>query len=223
MLSLSDILFLEKIAGHDFLSKDELYKKFDLDENKEILLILPGSREHEVKSIFPECIKAAEKIADEFNLQIVTACSPNIDDSLFGQIADKKNFKIIKDHNYDLMKYAKFGIVKSGTSTLEAGLFQLPMVIVYKTSYLTYVIGKKLIRVDNIGMANIISGEKVVPELIQNEVNKNSIYRESKEILSNPEVYNSIKDKLHKIKEKLGTAGASGRAAESILLLMNEA
>ncbi len=69
------------------------------------------------------------------------------------------------------MKYSKVGIIKSGTSTLESGLFGLPMVIVYKTSSLTYFISKSLVRLKNIGMANIILGENVVPELIQHNVN----------------------------------------------------
>jgi lipid-A-disaccharide synthase len=65
---------------------------------------------------------------------------------------------VIKDHTYDLMKHSKFGIVKSGTSTLEAGLLELPMVIVYKTSALTYAIGKSLVKIKNFGMANIVLG-----------------------------------------------------------------
>lgn len=214
---------LEKISGHSFLSRSELDSKFDLSPGKDILLILPGSRENEVKKIFPESIKAAEKIANEFDLQIVSACSPNIDEKLLYDLAGNENFKVVKDFTYDLMKHAKFGIIKSGTSTLESGIFELPMVIVYKTSMITYLIGKKLIMVNNIGMANIILGEKVVPELIQSEVNENSIYNESKKILSDIGIYNSIKEKLKNIKNKLGSAGASKRAAEAIYALMNEA
>ncbi|HDZ58600.1 MAG TPA: hypothetical protein ENH47_00865 [Ignavibacteriales bacterium] len=153
----------------------------------------------------------------------VVACSSNIDKKLFEMFDDTVQFKIIEDHTYDLMKYAKFGIIKSGTSTLEAGYFALPMVIVYKTSFITYLIGKNLVRLDNIGMANIILEEKVVPELIQDDVNENKIYRTSFEILNNEEKYSLIKSKLGKIKARLGTKGASMRAAKSILAVMNEA
>ncbi len=214
---------LEKINNYNFLSRNELDKRFGLISGKDILLILPGSREHEVKNIFPECIKAAEKISKEFNMQIVSACSSNIDENLLYELAGTINFKVVKDFTYDLMKYAKFGIIKSGTSTLESGIFELPMVIVYKTSLITYLIGKNLVMVKNIGMANIISGEKVVPELIQKGVTADSIYKECKTILSDAAVYNSIKEKLKNIKEKLGTAGASKRAASAIYALMNEA
>jgi lipid-A-disaccharide synthase len=213
---------IERIHEYKFLSREELWKKFNFDE-KEILLVMPGSREHEVEKIFPEVIKAAERIASEFNLQIVVACSTNIDEDVFNNSADSKKFTVVKGFTYDLMKYAKLGIIKSGTSTLEAGLFELPMVIVYKTSKLTYLIGKNLVQVDNIGMANIISGEKVVPELIQNDVNENTIYSECKKILTDKILYEDIKRKFNLLKEKLGSAGASARAAKIIYSILNEA
>jgi lipid-A-disaccharide synthase len=213
---------LERLKEYDFLSKEKLFEKYDLDRNKEILLILPGSREQEVKHIFPEVIKAAVKLAGEFNLQVITACSSNIDENLFYKITEAGNFKVIKSDTYNLLKNSKFGIVKSGTSTLEAGLFQLPMVIVYKTSISTYWIGKSLIRVDQIGMANIICGEKVVPELIQNQVREKTIYEECKKILADKKLYETIKNKFGLIKEKLGTVGASAKAALLIHKIMNE-
>ncbi len=213
---------LERIEEFNFPSRDELIRQLELDSKKEILLILPGSRENEVAKIFPESVKAASKVADEFGMQIVVACSSNIDESVFKNLSRMSNYKVIKGHTYDLFKYSKLGIIKSGTSTLEAGLFELPMVIVYKTNYLTYVIGKNLIKVDNIGMANIISGEKVVPELIQNEVSAESIYKECKTILSDEKIYFSIKNKLKAIKDKLGVKGASERAAKIIYDYLNE-
>ena len=213
---------LERIKNHGFISKQELYNKFNLNDNKEILLILPGSREHEVEKLFPEVIKAAERTADKFNLQVVVACSPNIDEKVFAGLSDKKKYSVVKGFTYELLKYSKFGIVKSGTSTLEAGLFELPMIIVYKTSYLTYLIGKNLIKVDNIGMANIITGEKLVPELIQNNVTEEKLYKECANILGNPDLYNSIKSKLKTIKAKLGTEGASEKAAGIIYAALNE-
>jgi lipid-A-disaccharide synthase len=213
---------LERISEHNFLPREELFEKFGLDKSKEILLLLAGSRKHEVEKIFPVAVEAAVKAAEEFNREVVAACSPNIDESFLSSITGAKDFKVVKGYTYDLMKYSKFGIIKSGTSTLEAGLFELPMVIVYKTSYLTYVIGKNLVKVNSIGMANIVAGEKVAPELIQNEVSPESIYRECKEILSNAKAYETIKEKLKKIKDKLGSSGASARAAGIIYSALNE-
>ncbi len=141
---------------------------------------------------------------------------------IFYELTDDKNFKVIKDHTYDLMKNAKFGIVKSGTSTLEAGLMELPMVIVYKTSWLTYTIGKSLVKIKNIGMANIVLDEQVVPELIQNEANADKIYDEAKNILSDEDMLNNIKLRLSRIKKVLGDKDAPKNAAKIIYSLINE-
>jgi len=213
---------MEIIDNHKYLSKEDLCKEYQLDSAKDILLIMPGSRKHEVEKIFPESIKAAEKISASFNMQIVVGASQNISEEFLFKIAKKRNFKVIRGHTYDLMKYSNFGIIKSGTSTLEAAIFQLPMVIVYKISGLTYLIVKNLIKVKNIGMANIMLNEQVVPELIQHDVSHKNIYAKSKEILSNPDIYNSIKQKLSLAKEKLGDSGASKKAAQIIYKMMND-
>lgn len=214
---------IERIKEYNFLSHEKLINKFELDKSKEILLLLPGSRKHEVEKIFPPMISAAKKLAEEFNLQVVTACSTNIDEKVFYEIAGSSNFKVIKGYTYDLMKYAKFGIIKSGTSTLEAGYFSLPMIIVYRTSFVTYHIMRRLIKVNKIGMANIILDENVVPELIQNDASEENIFKTGKKILRDENYYSSVRQKLNKIKDKLGSAGASARSAKIILELMNEA
>jgi len=213
---------LDRISRYGYLSQEEFFEKYNLDTSKDILLILPGSRKFEVEKIFPACIKAALKLKKEFNLQIVVAGASNINEKLFAEISPLSDYKIIKDRNYELMKYSKVGIIKSGTSTLESGLFGLPMVIVYKTSSLTYFISKSLVRLKSIGMANIILGENVVPELIQHNVNPESIYNEVKKLLSNNVLLDSIKRKLLTIKSKLGSEGAAKRTAQSIYSLLNE-
>lgn len=207
---------VERIEDYRFLSRDKLFQKLKLDASKDILLLMPGSREQEIKKIFPESIKAAYRLAQDFNMQIVVACSQNIDKSLFSSLSGNIDYTISKGYNYDLLKYAKFGIIKSGTSTLEAGLFRLPFIVVYSTNYLTYLIGKSLIKLPGIALANIVLGEKVVEELIQKDVNSQNIYDKVKTILSNTEAYNEIKKKLVNIKIKLGESGASKRAAEFI-------
>lgn len=213
---------LERLASHNYLSKYELKEKYHLDQGKEILLLLPGSRKHEVTKIFPSVIKAAEKLAEEFNMQVVVACAQNMDGKTFSSLSGLKNYTLIKENIFDFMKYSKFGIVKSGTSTLEAGLHQMPMVIVYRTSFLTYLIGRSLVKLESIGLVNILAEEKIIPELIQNDMNVNLIYNEAKKILADKEIYRMVKTKLYGLKDKLGTKGASKRSANIILKLLNE-
>ena len=211
-----------RINQYNFLTKEELYNRFSFEKNKELLLIMPGSRNQEIRKIFQESVKAANRLADEFNMQIVVACSENMDKNIFNSLISAGNFKLIKGFNYDLMKYAKFGIIKSGTSTLEAGYFSLPMIIVYRTSFLSYFIGRQLITLDRIGMVNILLDEKVVPELIQSDVNEITIFSEAKKILSDKKNYDFIKSKLENIKSKLGSIDASENAAETIFELIND-
>jgi lipid-A-disaccharide synthase len=213
---------LERLESYNYLSKEELEKKFELTAGKDILLIMPGSRKHEIEKIFKPCINAASKLANQFNLQIVVACASNIDKNLFHRFSDQKNFKVISGYTYDLMKISKIGIIKSGTSTLEAAIAGLPMVIVYKTSLPTYLIGRTLVKIKSIGMANIILGEQVVPELIQHRVNESEIIEACNKILSDSSQYQRIKEKLLSVKDKIGSAGASARAAENIFKVINE-
>ncbi len=214
---------IERINNYSFIERSEFFSQNNLDLQKEILLVLPGSRKQEVVKIFPSVIEGAITVAKKFNLQVVVACSSNIDERTFETLSDEKDYRIVKNKSYELFKYAKLGIIKSGTSTLEAALFGLPMVIVYKTSSLTYFIGKKLITLSNIGLANIIAGETIAPELIQNDVNTKSILNECGKLLSDSLLYKSISDKLKNLKEVLGNKNASKTAAEIIITSINEA
>jgi lipid-A-disaccharide synthase len=213
---------IERINAYKFLSKEDLYRKLNLVQGKEILLLLPGSRKNEIGKIFPQSISAAVRIAQKFNLQVVVACSDNISEELLFSLTENRSFKIAKGFTYDLMRHSKFGIIKSGTSTLEAGILALPMIIIYKTSLITYLIVKSLVKVKHIGMANIILGESVVPELIQSQVNSQEIFNEVSSILSDEKKYERLKSKLSSIKEKLGSEGASQKASQSIMKFVND-
>lgn len=213
---------IRELNEYNYLSKNELIDKFGLLPDKDILLLLPGSRKHEVKDIFPSIYEAAKKIAQKFNFQIVIACASSVDESLLRETVKENDYKIVSGHTYDLMKHSKFGIIKSGTSTLEAGLLNLPMIIVYKASVLTYFIGKTLVKLDNIGIVNILLSKTLLPELIQNDVNSQKIFQEAEKILSNTEKYNSIKTELNKLHEILGNKNAAKNAARIIYELMNE-
>jgi len=214
---------VEHAADYKFLTKEDLYKKFGLEYEKEILLVLPGSRKQEIKKIFSSSIEAAKRAAIEFNMQVVVACAENINENIFNEVSNASGYKIVKGYTYDLFKHAKFGIIKSGTSTLEAGYFQLPFVVVYVTNSLTYMIGKNLAKIKNIAMANIILGKTVVPELIQKDANSEKIYETCIVFLRSEERQDEVKQALKEIKSKLGISGASRRAAEIIFKIMNEA
>jgi lipid-A-disaccharide synthase len=213
---------IEKLEQYNFLDQDDLYKKYKLNRHKDILLLLLGSRQHEVEQISQVVITTAHELAEKENLQIVIACASTIEEQVFSKILENKQVVITRENIYDFMKYAKFGIIKSGTSTLEAALLGLPMVIVYKTNWITYLIGKVLVTLDNIGLVNIVLGGKVVPEIIQHKLTVKKLLTESLKILNNKETYQCIVEKFSVLKTILGTKRASVNAANSILSLINE-
>jgi len=212
---------IERIDEYNYLSKDELYSKFNLTPGKEILLLLPGSRKHEIRKIFPVSAKAAIETADKLDMQVVVACSENIDESLLRRSFNSSKLNIVKGYTYDLMKHAKFGIIKSGTSTLEAGIINLPYIVIYSTSGITFFLGKMLVDIKNLAISNILLGENVVDELIQNDLTENNIVKTVTAVLTDETKYNLIKTKLGRLREILGTGKASDCAAKIITDYVN--
>jgi lipid-A-disaccharide synthase len=207
---------LDVIEEYQFEPREKFFEQNSFDPSKKLLTIFPGSRKQELTKILPIVSEAALKLQRELGLNVAIAALNTIP-SLFYKKFVYDDFKLIFQKNYELMKYADAGIIKSGTSTLEAALFELPFVVVYKTSFLSYLIGKSLIQIDKISLANIVAGEKVVTELIQKDCNPDRIYSEIKEIIVNENRSFQLKDKLKRIKTLLGERGASQRAARIIL------
>ncbi len=213
---------IDVISSYKFESKEDFFRNNCLDFNKKLLTIFPGSREQEIKKILPIVSEAINLIFREFDINAVVSGVRSIEMNLYRKYLGQK-IPVILNKNYELMKYADAGIIKSGTSTLEAALFELPFVVVYKTSLLSYLIGKNLIQIDNISLANIVAGEKIVNELIQNECTPEKIYNEIKELLTNNSKIELMQLKMRRIKEILGESGASQKAAKIILSdLQNE-
>jgi lipid-A-disaccharide synthase len=207
---------IEQIDEYPFRTKAELYQKYELDPAKEILLILPGSRKQEVTRIFPAIREGIDRITATYNLQPVVVCAPAIDKAALESVS-RGSLTIVHDDVYSFMKQAKFGIIKSGTSTLEAGLIGLPMIVVYKTSSVTYAIGKRVIEIDSISLVNIVLGKKVAPELIQHEVSAKNLFATAAEFLSSPDKYSAYKASLSALREVIGAKTAARRAAEIII------
>ncbi len=206
---------IERISEYEFLPKDEFFEKYGLDVERKILLLMPGSRKHEVELILPEMYGGAEMLADKFDMQTVISASENIDEKYYEKFSGK-NVKIIPGKTYELLRYAEFGLIKSGTSTLEAALFGLPFIVLYKTGALTYALGKALVKIDSIALANIVAGEKIVTELIQRDVNARKIFETASEILSDKKRAEEISRKLKITREKLSAENARVDLAKRI-------
>ena len=198
---------------------EEALKKFDLREGTTTVGILPGSRDSEVKRLLPAMLKAAEILEDRLpSVQFVLPLAGTLDYDFVAGIVDRSsaNVKIIKDNVYDVIGLSDIAMVASGTATLETAFLGIPMIIVYKISTLSYLIGRAIINVDNIGLVNIIAGKTVVPELVQGDANPERMADEVYDILTSGARMNEMKRDLIDVSKKLGGPGASKRAAELV-------
>ena len=148
--------------------------------------------------------------------QLVVAGSTNLPAHIYEPLK-QKGIKVIFNQTYELMSYAEAGIIKSGTSTLESALFKLPQVICYKAGGLSFKIGKLLVKLNYIGLPNLIMDKLVVKELIQNELSTKNICTELQELISNNNYRTEIINNYDLLEKQLGGGGASKRIAEGIV------
>lgn len=216
-----------EFLGHPFVdhvkpsqSREETFREFSLDPQKKTVGLFPGSRMNEIDSLLRVMLDAAEKIRvgiPECQFVLAVADSINPQTILDRLGTNSLKVKLVGGKNYDVMNCADFLIVASGSATLEAGLMERPMVIAYKLKPFTYWLAKRLVKTRMIGLVNIVAGEPVVKELIQDQVTPENIAREALGILRNPERDQTVRAKLRPLRDKLGQPGVMNRIAESIL------
>ncbi len=205
------------------LTKEEFFTKNQLSRNKITIGLLPGSRIQEIRNLLPEMLKAMKIITEKMeNVQGIISVSPSIEKSVYDEIIEG-NFpvKSVEKFNYPIMKYSDLLIVASGTATLEATILETPMIIVYKVSPITFLFAKLFVKIPYIGLANILAKEKIVPEIIQKKLLGEEIAKEIEKVIKNPEIMEKMRENLGRVKTMLGSSGASKRAAELALKLIN--
>lgn len=206
------------------LTRQMFCERHGIDPGRKILALLPGSRRQELENILPVMIAASRQVRESVDCDVAIGVAPNLGGDVVRAIAGPVDgIRLIEEGTYDLMAHADAAIVTSGTATLETGWFGTPMAVVYKTSPVTYVIGRALIGVPYIGLVNIVAGEKVVPEFVQHDMTAANLAREMKRQLTDDEYAGSLRRKLSVIKSKLGGPGASKRVAQGILELGEKA
>ena len=145
--------------------------------------------------------------------------APHLDDSAYHLLSQYKELSIIGCSAYEVMQFSDLALVTSGTATLESLCFGVPMIVVYKTGMLNYLIGSILVKLKNISLANIVakglgSSERVVPELIQHKANGLEIYRTARMILDNAESLEAMRRELLAARDKLASASPSQKIAD---------
>jgi lipid-A-disaccharide synthase len=216
--------FAVDYVGHPLLDlvhanyvKVKLRKKFNFNEDKVIVGLLPGSRLSEVEKLLSEMMKAAAILSQRIpDIQFVLPLADSLQKEDVLEIISQTGVKVnvISGSTYEVISCTDLAIVASGTATLEAALLGIPMIIVYRISPLTYFIGKMVVTVKNIGIVNIIAGKTIVPELIQHEATGIRIAEETLSILTDNKRKREMINHLGGIRARLGTPGAAMRAAK---------
>ena len=216
-----------EFVGHPLLDivgtkkkAEEIYNEFQISNNHKVIALMPGSRKSEIDRLAPVIFEVAEKLQkDNPNYQFILPLAPGIDKDYIADIASNYNLilKIVRDSSYEIMKIADFLLTASGTATLEALIMETPMIVLYETGWSTYKIGKKIMKTDYIAMPNIIAGTEIVPEFVQDEIDVDNIYDETKYFLNKDYLLADKKKKLKIIKDKLGEKGAVRKTAELVL------
>ncbi len=182
-----------------------------------LVALLAGSRIKEIETTLPVMLTLAGEHPDH---QFVVAGAPSIDSSVYLQYLEGTDVKLVFNETYALLASAKAGLINSGTATLEAALFELPQVVLYRTSKLAYSIAKRLIKIKFISLVNLIYGKKLVEEVIQKDMT--GLTREELDRILNE---SSHRDKIKKgyrvLKSDLGEPGVSQRIGERMIELLN--
>lgn len=206
---------LDEIAKVEPVDKDKFYKANRLNPKKELIALLPGSRKQEVSRMLTVMLDVVKMFP---NYQFVIACAPSLPVSYYKKIiGEKSNVRLVVNRTYQLLQLSSAAIVTSGTATLETALLDVPEVVCYKANKISYLIARQVARVKYICLVNLIMDRLVVKELIQGDMTANSIRDELQSLLNSSKRQKKLLEDYEELKYVLGNAGASNRAAETII------
>ncbi len=196
-------------------NREKLCKILNLNSNKNIIVLYPGSRLQEIRKHLPIMVKAAIKLKSfDDNFQFVLGAS---DDINWSQWIIPKFIKIESTNPTKALECADIAMIASGTATIEAAVFGTPMIIIYKMSQVSWWLSKLLVKIKYAGMVNIISNKKIVPELLQNNATPDKLYSTMINLINNHLSLDKMKADLLLVKSNLQGNGASKNAAKNII------
>jgi lipid-A-disaccharide synthase len=214
---------------HPSQGRSEFRKAHGLDSDRPLIALLPGSRHKEIVRIMPVMLEAVATLSslDSARQFVIAAASEEnlsdvnktIENARSNRVSLPDKLLVVRNETFDALNASDAAAVASGTATLETGIIGTPMAIVYKTSALNYKLLRPLIDVEHFGLINLIAGERVATELIQDQFTGATLAREISRLLE-PGENSKVREQLRTATEKLGHGGASKRAAELIMSLL---
>ncbi|MEW6264683.1 MAG: lipid-A-disaccharide synthase [Thermodesulfobacteriota bacterium] len=218
-------------VGHPLLDimpsprpKAEVKAELGFDPGRELLLLMPGSRKKLVKVLLPTMLEVARRLRERRpSLALVLARADTLPEGYLESCLDHgpEDIRVLAGRTHALQNAADAALVASGTSTLETALMLTPMVVIYRVSFVSYWLGRLMIRTDHVAAANLIAQERVVPELLQGDASPERITAELTKIFDQPDLRAGMVSNLARVRERLGRPGASRRAAELLLKTVN--
>ncbi len=204
---------LDELAKFGPTNRSIFLRRNSIGEKREIISLLPGSRKQEVKRMLPEMLKV---IPDFPDYQFVVAGVSSIERDFYKSIIGNADALLVMDQTYELLQNTSAAVVTSGTATLETALFTVPEIVCYKANYFSYLIARWLIKVKYISLVNLVMDKEVVKELIQGDMNKENIAKALAGVLRNGKRQRQVLEDYDELRERLGIAGASEKAATAI-------
>jgi len=200
--------------------KDALLSAFSVGKPERIISLLPGSRKREVEALLPHMLSAADHL-EKFlpgNLFLILK-APHLDKDIYTRhlFGIRGSFKVIEDKYYECLSASDFAFVASGTATLETAILNVPMVILYKVSFVNALLIRALIRVPYVGLVNLVRGKKIIAEFLQSDIKPDLIAKTAADILNNHTALADIKGELSLVRASLGEGGSYDRAARLIV------
>ena len=185
------------------------------DPGRKRIVLMPGSRAGEVRRHWPVFRDAARRLATTMPVETFVVPAPGLRPDLFDG-AGREGIALFSGNLDALLASCDVLIVASGTSTLQGALCGAPMIVAYRTSAATFAVARRLVRVNHIAMANIVAGERVAPELLQNDANPERIASEASRLLRDPAAADRMRERWKGLWQKLGPRNAAAHAAEAV-------
>jgi len=205
---------LDELSKSGTPNRSIFLRRNSLGEKREIIALLPGSRTQEVKRILPVMLKVVPHFPD---YQFVIGGVSSLDKSLYKKIIGNTDVFLIENQTYELLQNSSAAVVTSGTVTLETALFTVPEVVCYKATGFSYLLAKWMIKVKFISLVNLVMDKEVVKELIQSDLTEKNIVTELERLLHDGKRQRQILEDYDELRDRLGNAGASEKAAEIVV------
>ncbi|HLG93808.1 MAG TPA: lipid-A-disaccharide synthase, partial [candidate division Zixibacteria bacterium] len=217
--------------GHPFLDwvkpempKADFFKQNNLNPQLPLISFFPGSRKQQLEKHLPLIFRTLTRLkSDGLRFQTCWGLAPGLSkEQAAGRLPKEtgSEVRLIDQNRYSLMAASDFALSSVGTVTLELALLQTPFLIFYKTSSLTYLLAKRWVKLPYVGLVNLVAGEKIVPEFLQNEATPEKLAESAYFYLKEPLLSGPLKEKLKLVRQKLGSPGALPKIAASFCRLV---